>query len=64
MDDLISLISSSHPGTVIYNIDGFDDASSMESMWTQVTAFKKQMLPIFKNSTDGVNMICYSQGQY
>lgn len=62
MDDLAALITTAHPGTPIYSIDGYDDAYSMESMWTQVDSFQKKMLPIFQNSTEGVNMICYSQG--
>lgn len=62
MNDLVKFITTAHPGTPIYNIDGYDDASSMENMWTQVNFFKKKMLPIFQNSTKGVNMICYSQG--
>ena len=63
MNDLINMITTAHPGTPIYNIDGYDDARSMEGMWTQVDYFKKKMLPIFKNSSQGVNMICFSQGE-
>lgn len=56
------MVTKAHPGTQIYNIDGFDNMESVDNMWKQVDWFKQQMLPIFKNSTDGVNMICYSQG--
>lgn len=62
MDELASMITSAHPGTQVYNIRGYGDLLSMEKMWTQVTGFRKQMLPIFANSTDGVNMLCFSQG--
>lgn len=62
MDSLCDMIQSAHPGTQIYNIDGFDDMDSVLNMWEQVKSFKEKMLPIFKNSTDGVNMICFSQG--
>ena len=63
MESLGDMIQSAHPGTQIYNIDGFDDEDSMMvDMMTQVDGFRKKMMPIFKNSTDGVNMICFSQG--
>lgn len=62
MDELASMITSAHPGTQIYNIRGYGNLDSMEKMWTQVNGFRKKMLPIFENSTDGVNMLCYSQG--
>ncbi len=64
MSDLVSLIESAHPGTRVYNLDGYDDILSMLPMWEQVDYFRKIMLPIFENSTnEGVNMICFSQGQ-
>ena len=62
MTDLVSMVKTAHPGTQVYNIDGFDNLYSMEKMWDQVAKFKKKMLPIMMNSTDGVNMICFSQG--
>lgn len=63
MNDLVHMITTAHPGTRVYNIDGFDDLASVtENMWKQVYSFQKKMLPIFQNSTEGVNMICFSQG--
>ena len=62
MNNMVSMVIKAHPGTQVYNIDGFDQLDSLRNMWAQVDWFKKQMLPIFKNSTDGVHMICYSQG--
>ena len=62
MRGLASMVTTAHPGTVVYNIDGYDDKDSMVGMWEQVEYFRKKMLPIFQNSTDGVNMICFSQG--
>lgn len=57
------MVTKAHPGTQVYNIDGFDDMKSLDNLWKQVDWFKKKMLPIFKNYTDGgVNMICFSQG--
>jgi predicted esterase len=62
MDGLKTMITSAHPGTRVYDIDGFDNLDSMKEMWTQVDWFKKKMLPIFQNSTDGVHLIGFSQG--
>ena len=64
MEGLVGFIKNAHPGTVVYNIDGYDNQDSMENMWTQVDSFKKKMMPIFKNSSDGVHMICFSQGEF
>lgn len=62
MNNMVSMVTKAHPGTAVYNIDGFDHSMSLSNMWKQVDWFKKQMVPIFRNSTDGVHMICYSQG--
>lgn len=64
MESLEAMVKKAHPGTVVYNIDGFDDVVSvLQPMWKQVDSFKQKMMPIFENSTDGVNMICFSQGK-
>ena len=63
MEGLCNTIKKAHPGTVVYNIAGYDNAESIiTDMGTQVDGFRKKMMPIFKNSTEGVNMICFSQG--
>ena len=62
MVDLVSLISKAHPGTKTYNIDGYNDMDSVTKMWDQVNGIKTKMQPIFDNATDGVNLICFSQG--
>ena len=31
-------------------------------MWTQVKTVQAKIQPFVTNATDGVNMICYSQG--
>lgn len=64
MQDMVSMITTAHPGTTVHNIDGYDDVGSLGPMLDQVKFFKQKMLPIFQNNTDGVNMICFSQGQY
>lgn len=62
MQQLVDMITDAHPGTTVYNIDGFDNVESMQDMWTQVKTFKQKLMPIFHNSTDGVHMLCFSQG--
>ena len=32
-------------------------------MWDQVQGVQKKIAPIISNATDGVNLICYSQGK-
>lgn len=63
MVDLVSLIKNALPGTAIYNIDGYNYLDSGAKMWEQVDGIKTKMQPIFDNATDGVNLICYSQGE-
>ena len=63
MDDLVQLIKTNHSGTDVHDIDGYDDADSLVPMWKQVEGIKKKMLPIMQNATDGVNLICFSQGK-
>jgi palmitoyl-protein thioesterase len=62
MDDLVSLIKGAHPGTEVYNVDAFNDLESFENMWDQVHGVQKIIAPIIANATDGVNLICFSQG--
>ena len=63
MDDLVQLIENSHTETEVYNIDGYNDEYSFWPMWKQVEGIKEKMLPIMQNATDGVHLICYSQGK-
>lgn len=63
MGDMASLIQNAQPGTAVYTIDGYNDLDSMTQMWDQVNNIREKMQPIFDNSTDGVNLICYSQGE-
>ena len=63
MADLVQLIEESHSGTKVYNIDGYNLKDSLLPMWEQVEGIKEKMLPIMQNATDGVNLICFSQGK-
>ena len=62
MDDLEKLITDANPGTTVHNIDGFDNLESMTPMWDQVDTIKGKMVPIMTSATDGVHLICFSQG--
>ena len=37
---------------------------SFENMWDQVDGVQKKLAPIIANATDGVNLICFSQGMH
>ena len=63
MGDLVQLIKNSHSGTDVHDIDGYDGPISVTPMWKQVAGIKAKMLPIMEKATDGVNLICYSQGE-
>jgi len=62
MDNLVKNIKTAHPGTPVYDIDGYDDADSLVPMWKQVNGIQAKMLPIMANYSQGVNLICFSQG--
>ena len=34
------------------------------NMWEQVHGVQEKIAPFISNATDGVNLICYSQGIY
>lgn len=57
-------ISSSHPGTDILNVDLYENLDSIKPMWDQVAGVMKKVIPFMANATDGVNMVCYSQGKH
>lgn len=62
MDGLTSMISEAHPGTNITNVDAYNDADSLETLWTQVDDIYKYIKPVMDSAEDGVNLLCYSQG--
>ncbi|XP_061075149.1 lysosomal thioesterase PPT2-A-like isoform X1 [Conger conger] len=62
LSGLECFINKSHPGTNVTVIDLFDYKSSLKPLWKQVEGFKQAVLPILKNSVDGVHLICFSQG--
>ena len=63
LSTLVQHIQQVHPATPILNVDLFDDLDSVTRMWSQVKVVEERVRPFMMNgTTDGVNMICYSQG--
>ena len=56
-------ILAAHPGTDILNVDLYEDLDSIKPMSEQVAGVMKEVIPFMANATDGLNMICYSQGK-
>ncbi len=63
MEDLVALIENGLNGSEVYNIDGYDAEYSLLPMWRQVADIRKRMLPIMQQAKDGINLICFSQGE-
>ncbi|KAL6471502.1 hypothetical protein MHYP_G00201520 [Metynnis hypsauchen] len=59
---LASFISQTHPGTNVTTVDLYDDMASLKPLWEQVKGFKTAMGQMMENATDGVHLICFSQG--
>lgn len=51
-----------HPGTNVTTIDMYDDMASLKPLWEQVDGFRKAVGPIMEEATDGIHLICFSQG--
>lgn len=63
MEILRDRILAAHPGTDILNVDLYEDLDSIKPMSEQVAGVMKEVIPFMTNATDGLNMICYSQGK-
>lgn len=63
MEHMRDFITAAYPGTKILNVDLFDDEESLTEMKKQVDAVRAVVHPFMLNATDGVNMVCFSQGQ-
>ncbi|XP_072547096.1 lysosomal thioesterase PPT2-A-like [Salminus brasiliensis] len=55
-------ISQTHPGTNVTTIDLYDNMASLKPLWQQVDGFKKAIVPIMERATNGIHLICFSQG--
>lgn len=63
MEHIRDYITKAHSGTPILNVDLFDDSESLTEMQKQLDAVRAFVRPFMLNATDGVNMVCFSQGQ-
>ncbi|KAI4884228.1 hypothetical protein NFI96_011603 [Prochilodus magdalenae] len=59
---LESFIRQTHPGTSVTTVDLYDNMASLKPLWEQVEGFRKAMRPIMERATNGVHLICFSQG--
>lgn len=62
MEPMRDFITSAYPGTKILNVDLFDERESLTEMQKQVDAVRAVVRPFMLNATDGVKMVCFSQG--
>lgn len=64
ISDLVSAINRSHPGTKLLNVDAFNNMASLQSMWKQVDGVYDKIKAFMDDASEGVNMVCYSQGAH
>lgn len=62
VSDLAAAISRVHRGTAILSVDDFDHLASLDNMWKQVDGVYETIKAFMAVASDGVNMVCYSQG--
>lgn len=63
MKDIMQFIDATHPGTPVLVVDAFNDMESLTTKMTvQVKGVWQKIQQFVDNATDGVNMICFSQG--
>ena len=63
MEHVRNFITTAYPGTQILNVNLFDDRESLTEMQKQLDVVRDFVRPFLENATDGVNMVCFSQGQ-
>jgi len=63
MEHVRNFITAAYPGTQILNVNLFDDRESLTEMQKQLDVVRAFVRPFMRNATDGVNMVCFSQGQ-
>lgn len=61
-DKIFKWIQEAHPGTVTYSVDEFDHIDSLTNMNKQVEKIKGMMGDFMKNHSEGVHLLCFSQG--
>ncbi|XP_077384497.1 lysosomal thioesterase PPT2-like [Festucalex cinctus] len=59
---LVLFINKTHPGTEVTMVDMYTHMSSLKPLWKQVQVFRQAIEPIMRKATDGVHLLCFSQG--
>lgn len=59
---LESYVKQVHPDTPFYSIALYQRISSLVPLWKQVETIKKEVEGIMSNHTNGIHLICFSQG--
>ena len=63
--ELVDMITGAHQGTKVLNVDAYNDADSVFTpMWEQVDGVYKKIKDFMSEADNGVNMICFSQGNH
>ncbi|XP_077432481.1 lysosomal thioesterase PPT2-A-like [Vanacampus margaritifer] len=59
---LVLFINKTHPDTEVTVVDMYTHVCSLEPLWKQVQDFHQAIEPIMRKATDGVHLLCFSQG--
>jgi palmitoyl-protein thioesterase len=62
LKSFIAMITTAYPGIEVHDISAYNDLNSLANMWDQVDGVYRKMKPIMDAASDGVNLLCYSQG--
>ena len=62
LQDLETMIESEHPGTEVYLVSLYPELESFVPLQRQLKYWRAKIEPVMKNATEGVNLICHSQG--
>ena len=62
LQDLKNMIESEHPGTEVHLVSLYPELESFVPLQSQLKYWRAKVEPIMMNATEGVNLICHSQG--
>ncbi|XP_062615868.1 LOW QUALITY PROTEIN: lysosomal thioesterase PPT2-A-like [Saccostrea cucullata] len=60
--DIQRWVEEVHPDTPFYSIALYQRISSLVPLWKQIDIIKNDVVGIMNNHTDGIHLICFSQG--
>ncbi|XP_061170116.1 lysosomal thioesterase PPT2-A-like isoform X2 [Saccostrea echinata] len=60
--DFETWIKQVHPDTPFYSIALYQRLNSLVPLWKQIEIISKDVVGIMNNHTDGIHLICFSQG--